>query len=1223
VNAFVRRLVACSVWAISVAAMFSACQTSTNAPAETAASERTSVVAKYTVSTAAPQKVADSATWIAGQNSGAGIVPVVDFQGADKVTYAAGLSLSTPLGSQALTLSLWKCGVRIIRLTYTAVGNTNELTLTPGSAAYDQLALALFDTLNSRGEALTRAKMVELYASWLLAGDAKALTFPDSLPIGLSRQEVVQAVLVAASKTGSTLASLAKNWSLDISVDSARTLTLQLIASSRISSSDSAKLFPPPTIRVDAPLTVAAGLVVGGSPVAIHGSFGWNPGLGAVTFRSRVMSGTEIVASSAITASGLPAPSGSATHASLDSVGSILIATPLALEGDYQLVVVGQVAGGDSAKATTTFHVGPKTGGQAGVPNVRLASPADGSTVPFETKQIATSWVVTTPQGSIDTVTLDGVAAKSVNDSTWSGSVSLAPTGKAQTVVLRAHSTSGLSTTQVAFFTRLADLTGPVITWISPAADLEVENGVSSLTVRVKVADPSGIDTVLIAGKRPDSLNASGEWVRKVPITTTGSPMAIVVRAVDGAKNASASSMNVTRQNPSTDIPPSVVLVSPSVKTGTVVVWDSAFATVRWTITDPYGIDSSSVIVNGIDAVSEPGNNWSARVPLGATGSPTSIALSVKNKNGISGGDVISITRRADTTKPVLTVVAGSRKVGYDSAEVAVICNASDNDSLTSVTIGGLEATKQGDVYVGKLKIEVGDSRYAIVARDRAMNSVSVDVELHRYQKMSIARAGTSADTSVPASTSSLSLRWLVAGAAKVTGAEPLSVGGRPVAGAYVTNATLNPGTNSFTLVATDSAGRVDSLKTSVTRRSQAALKLSYGLDTTGTLPDSVVIAATSETGASLAWSMDGVAWVPFTGSFVQKLSGAALVRAQVDGKDDSIASLKSFTLFHANHAPTVALSSPGITLKSYLGTFQVQAASVVNWGAGDAGQSGAWEVQSFVASDLQFLSDMVVDASGKLSGTIKIDTSLTLKVRLRLRDDGGTANGGVDLSEWTGWLEIQLVDTVMDRGGNIYRARRMPDGKIWMRSNLRTRPITSTSDRCASSNCDTYGALYTWSEAMNLPVSADSLWQNIAANPTGLCPEKWGVPSEEDWATLESQIGLQTMKSKSGWVNLAGCAYGKSGLACSVDTSANGSDKFGFTLVPSTSRTAFDGTPYSVQAKAGFWVSAQNGATNAYYREFDISSAGSTKSFAKNGIGTTTDPSEVKYRSIRCIYRI
>ena len=54
------------------------------------------------------------------------------------------------------------------------------------------------------------------------------------------------------------------------------------------------------------------------------------------------------------------------------------------------------------------------------------------------------------------------------------------------------------------------------------------------------------------------------------------------------------------------------------------------------------------------------------------------------------------------------------------------------------------------------------------------------------------------------------------------------------------------------------------------------------------------------------------------------------------------------------------------------------------------------------------------------------------------------------------------------------------------------------------SSNCDTYGALYTWAAAMNGAISSD-------ANPSsiqGICPDGWHLPSDAEWRQLIDYLG-------------------------------------------------------------------------------------------------------------------
>lgn len=1291
-----RWLLAALVWSTLLPSCQSSRSTDSSEPTPT--SERTRVVVVYSIKASEPYKFADSLTWSASTQSGAGLVPRLSDSTSASRAYAATIPLKSPLKNGPLTLSLWLHGIRLLQVDYVAAGSTDTLQIVSGSVQADSVALALLRGLDSLASAYpqTRAGLLALYADWLLAADLRVEGFPDSLPVGFTASEVIGATLVAASRTGKTLAEQAKTWSLDLSVDSATVITLELIASKTITAKDSSSLFPPPPVRVKTPLAVGSGLRAGGASVNVGGAFTWDDGLGLVALQGLLTRDGK--PDTNLVVYGLPVPASADRAVVLDGNASLL-AKASAPAGTYVLTITAQDGAQHTASSSDTFEVAAKLPDQPAAPRIRLLSPADKSTVPFETADVVTTWIATTPQGSVDSVKVDGTKADKINDSTWQAKVRLEPTGKSRTIVAKVVNNAGLEAVATLELTRQADAAGPVVTWVSPLEDLEVDNAVTAFTVRIKAVDPSGIDTVLIAGSKPDSLTAAGEYVRKVPLVTTGSPIAIAVRVVDSARNATTSSKSITRANPATDVPPKAVLLEPAAKTGTVVPFETKSVTVRWQITDPYWIDSSSVTINGKPAKSEGNDKWSAVVDLEA-GAPTTILLVVKNKNGVSGGDVASVTRQADTSPPNLSWTAGGRSVGFDSAEVLVGVKASDNDSLVAVTIGGLIATANGDTYAAKLKLEVGDNPIVAIATDRTGLKDTLRAAIHRYQKLSIQRVAPSgSDTTVGSTSGPVVLSWKVSGAKsvgvgdslltasgglyawtaaataagtrvvlwaldsagkrdsspvtvtrrgktaltlsygkdtlltlpdsvviaattevgatlawsldgttwtpftgsfvqkasgtaqvraqlagkeetvaslkafdlhsypvaiitreastkdssvastassitlgwKVTGAKTVKIAGSPVTatnGIFSSTIPLATGANGVKIEATDSAGRTVSDSVTITRRALASLTLSYGEDTSSTLPDSVVIQAVSEAGATLAWSLDGTTWTAFTESFAQKASGTAQVRAKVAGKDDNILSLKAFTLYHLNHAPTIALTSSGLLVKSYLGTFSAGVVKVTDWGAGDDIQTATYRVQMFDLADTQFVASLSVNSQGQLSGTLRIDTSVTLKVRIRAKDNGGTSGGGVDTSAWSAWLLIQIVDTVLDPSLNSYRAIRMPDGKTWMRSNLRYQ-VQVPGESCKNDSCEKYGVQYSQTTAFI---------NGTSSSPTqSLCPTSWHLADKTEWQNLfistmseSSSDSLYALKAPGQWNS---CFQG-----CTIDPA---SGAYGDFLVP------------------------------------------------------------------------
>lgn len=56
--------------------------------------------------------------------------------------------------------------------------------------------------------------------------------------------------------------------------------------------------------------------------------------------------------------------------------------------------------------------------------------------------------------------------------------------------------------------------------------------------------------------------------------------------------------------------------------------------------------------------------------------------------------------------------------------------------------------------------------------------------------------------------------------------------------------------------------------------------------------------------------------------------------------------------------------------------------------------------------------------------------------------------------------------------------------------------------------NWDVYGGLYEWGEAMN-----------YSSNSRGICPEGWHIPSNQEWKTLETYLGIDPSEiDETGW---------------------------------------------------------------------------------------------------------
>jgi uncharacterized protein (TIGR02145 family) len=117
--------------------------------------------------------------------------------------------------------------------------------------------------------------------------------------------------------------------------------------------------------------------------------------------------------------------------------------------------------------------------------------------------------------------------------------------------------------------------------------------------------------------------------------------------------------------------------------------------------------------------------------------------------------------------------------------------------------------------------------------------------------------------------------------------------------------------------------------------------------------------------------------------------------------------------------------------------------------------------------------------------------------------------------------------------------------------------------------DCDIYGGLYQWDEMMQYTTSEST---------QGICPDKWHVPSDDEWKQLEMALGMsqseaddtgyrgtdegKKMKSTNGWIS-----------------NGNGTNSSGFNALPGGYRDSsgsFDYLDYG-----GYWWSSSEGSSS------------------------------------------
>jgi uncharacterized protein (TIGR02145 family) len=139
---------------------------------------------------------------------------------------------------------------------------------------------------------------------------------------------------------------------------------------------------------------------------------------------------------------------------------------------------------------------------------------------------------------------------------------------------------------------------------------------------------------------------------------------------------------------------------------------------------------------------------------------------------------------------------------------------------------------------------------------------------------------------------------------------------------------------------------------------------------------------------------------------------------------------------------------------------------------------------------------------------------------------------------------------------------------QTWMAENLRYNVTDSTGWWCynaAEANCDTYGRLYSWENAMKA------------------CPVGWHLPSDGEWKTLEIFAGMTASDADSlGW-RITGAAAIALKAKKGWNSGGTGENTVRFSAIPSG---IFEQGTYSfIGDLTSFWTSTYTDETHALGR--------------------------------------
>ena len=174
-------------------------------------------------------------------------------------------------------------------------------------------------------------------------------------------------------------------------------------------------------------------------------------------------------------------------------------------------------------------------------------------------------------------------------------------------------------------------------------------------------------------------------------------------------------------------------------------------------------------------------------------------------------------------------------------------------------------------------------------------------------------------------------------------------------------------------------------------------------------------------------------------------------------------------------------------------------------------------------------------------------------------------------------------------RDGQSYSTKQYGN-RCWMTENLNIGTMTTAYNQsndgniekyCMynnTANCDEYGGLYQWNEAMQYTTQQGA---------QGICPDGWHIPTNMEWflfqnlidptITNPTSIGQQGGNYSGGWLKEAGYTHWYSPNTYATNASE-------FTALGSGFR--YGSGSYSFKQEGDFWSSTQYSSTQAYDME-------------------------------------
>lgn len=174
--------------------------------------------------------------------------------------------------------------------------------------------------------------------------------------------------------------------------------------------------------------------------------------------------------------------------------------------------------------------------------------------------------------------------------------------------------------------------------------------------------------------------------------------------------------------------------------------------------------------------------------------------------------------------------------------------------------------------------------------------------------------------------------------------------------------------------------------------------------------------------------------------------------------------------------------------------------------------------------------------------------------------------------------LKITYGTFTDSRDGNVYKTVKIGN-QVWMAENLRYKGNRAEQGSFAYDDDPEmekkYGRLYTWSAAMNIAPKYDE--ESVPfpikkkmeqKNYRGIAPEGWHIPTKEEFETLLNYVRSNIKYPKDSRVSAALRLPGE------WEAEKEGTNRFGFSVLPAGLRFCEDSQFYALGSTAAFWSS-------------------------------------------------